>query len=562
MSASINAWGLRIAVAIGVAACALAPPAHAATRAWLDRDSVAAGESVVLSIESDQGLPDTAPLQRDFDVRVAGRDARMDASGGGVRMHVTLRLRLTPRRSGVLLVPPLRVGAESTPALNVAVASGAATPAAATSTAAAPAGAAFAPRGELSIEAVPDDPTPYAQQAVGWTVRLYSALPIMSGRLDQPVPDGATLQRVGDDVQVQREIGGRRYTVVERRYLLIPDRSGALRVPGATFEGRAVANFFEDLFGRQGDALSTRAPARTLRVRPIPAGAPQPWLPLHGLNLRYVATPQALTANAAGTVTIELSADGASAAQLPTLELPASDGLQAFAEPPAVREDSARGRPRTVLTRSFALVPTRSGEVELPGLRIGWWDVAADRARTTALPPLRWQVAPAAGLPTAPPAPSAVPDATSATTSTADARVPRGWLIATVGFALAWLLTLVWALSRGVPSRAQASAPPGGQPPARAGGHAVRKALDTGDLGDVLDALRAQATPPADSVDALLAHLADDAQRAAVQLAQRARFGDGDGVAARTALRQAFARGPRWHAAREADAPLLPPLYP
>ena len=551
MNRGIRAW---LACVLALLACMA--QAQGATRAWLDRDRIAPGESVVLSVESDQGLPDTAPLQRDFDVRVAGRDARMDASGGSVRMHVTLRLRLTPRRTGVLQVPPLRVGAETTPALSVEVAATALSP----SPAASP--ATVGPRGELSIESIPDDATPYAQQAVGWTVRLYSALPIMSGRLDQPVSDGASLQRVGDDVQVQREIGGRRYTVVERRYLLVPDRSGVLRVPGATFEGRAVANFFEELFGRQGDTLATRAPVRTLRVRPIPANAPQPWLPLHGLALRYVATPQALAANAAGTVTIELSADGASAAQLPTLELPASAGVQVFAEPATTREDAGRGRPRTVLTRSFALVPTRSGAVELPGLRIGWWDVVADRARTTALPPLRWEVAPAAGLPAAPPEASASP-ATPTPARGGDAGVPRGWLLATVGFALAWLLTLLWALSRRAPRPAASTT--AGRPgvAAKTGDHhALRRALDTGDLGDVLDALRAQATPPVDTIDALLARLDDPRQAEAVRIAQRARFGNGDGVAARRALREAFAHGPRWCAPERVEASLLPPLYP
>ena len=550
MNRGIRAW---LACVLALLACMA--QAQGATRAWLDRDRIAPGESVVLSVESDQGLPDTAPLQRDFDVRVAGRDARMDASGGSVRMHVTLRLRLTPRRTGVLQVPPLRVGAETTPALSVEVAATALSP----SPAASP--ATVGPRGELSIESIPDDATPYAQQAVGWTVRLYSALPIMSGRLDQPVSDGASLQRVGDDVQVQREIGGRRYTVVERRYLLVPDRSGVLRVPGATFEGRAVANFFEELFGRQGDTLATRAPVRTLRVRPIPANAPQPWLPLHGLALRYVATPQALAANAAGTVTIELSADGASAAQLPTLELPASAGVQVFAEPATTREDAGRGRPRTVLTRSFALVPTRSGAVELPGLRIGWWDVVADRARTTALPPLRWEVAPAAGLPAAPPEASASP-ATPTPARGGDAGVPRGWLLATVGFALAWLLTLMWALSRRALRPAPSTNADNTGVPATHDRHALRRALDTGDLGDVLDALRAQATPPVDTIDALLARLDDPRQAEAVRIAQRARFGNGDGVAARRALREAFAHGPRWHAPARVEASLLPPLYP
>lgn len=553
---------------LSVAALAwlLLAPAHAATRAWLDRDRIAPGESVVLSVQSDQGVPDLAPLQRDFDVRAIGQDRGVTVSNGQARVQTTLRLRLTPRRSGVLLVPPLRVGAEATSPLNVDVVSAtraqSATPTSALPAARA-ASAGTGPRGDLSIETVPDDASPYVQQAVGWTVRLYSALPIMSGKLEQPVPEGASLQRVGDDVQVQREFGGRRYTVVERRYLLVPDRAGTLRIPPATFEGRAVANFFEDLFGRQGDALTAQAPARTLRVQPIPAGAPQPWLPLHGLQLRYTATPQALGANAAGTVGVELTADGASPAQLPALELPATEGLQVFAEPATTREDASRGRPRTVLTRTFSLVPTRSGEVTLPGLRVAWWDVAARRARTATLPPLRWTVAPAAGLPNAP----AVPDAPVASTNAdgAGAQGPRGWVMATVAFALAWLLTLVWALWRRAPSRATATGTPSSSPTreaGQAGVRAVRQALDTGDLGEVLDALRAAATPPADSVDAIVSRLADARQVAAVRQAERARFGGGDGVAARSALREAFAQGPRWQAVPPVQPELLPPLYP
>src|SRR5690606_12967135 len=112
----------------------------------------------------------------------------------------------------------------------------------------------------------------------------------------------ATLQQVGDDAQYNREIDGRRYNVIERRYLLIPERSGSLTVPGASFEGRGAAGFFEDFLGRGGGALHAQAPPRVLEVQPIPDVAPQPWLPLHNMKLRYLATPQQLHAGMAATV--------------------------------------------------------------------------------------------------------------------------------------------------------------------------------------------------------------------------------------------------------------------
>lgn len=535
-----------------------ASAAHGATRASLDRQQVALGESVMLTIETDAGVPDVAPLSWDFDVTPRGQGTRMGISGGTVQMLDTFNYELRPRRAGALPLPPMRVGSDRTPALSLAV----------NVQAAAQAGG--VPRGNVYIESVADDATPYMQQVVGWTVRLYSALPIMSGRIDQPAPDGASLTRVGNDVQSVKQVNGRSYTVVERRYLLIPERSGTLQVPAPTFEGRAVANFFEDLFGRRGDAIDARGTARTLRVQPVPAAAALPWLPLHDLRLEYKATPQTLAAGAAGTLTVQLVADGASALQLPELQLPAVEGLQVFPEPATTTESSAAGRPRTTVTRSFSLVPARSGEIALPGLRIGWWDVTRDRAAQAQLRGLRWTVAPSASLPT--PATMQVDatgvDAVDAAPGTADTprNASRNWIVATVLFALAWLATLVWALQRrALPVGAanvdhSVAMPP--LLPAAPSMQALRQALQVGDFGDVFDVLMAMARPPATSVDELVARIDDARQQEALRAAQRARYGGGDGTAAREALRSAFAGGPSWTRTPTHPAPLLPPLYP
>ena len=89
-----------------------------------------------------------------------------------------------------------------------------------------------------------------------------------------------------------------------------------------------------------------------------PAGAPQPWLPLHGLALRWRGSPQQGRAGDAFTVTIEATADGASATQLPEIELPPIDGAQVFADPPQSDDGFEHGRPRTRVLRRFSIVPS------------------------------------------------------------------------------------------------------------------------------------------------------------------------------------------------------------
>src|SRR5690606_259824 len=130
--------------------------------------------------------------------------------------------------------------------------------------------------------------------------------------------------------------------------------------------------------------------------------------------------------------------------------------------------------------------------------------------------------------------------------------------------ALAWLRTLAWGWhrQRRRPSAGAGPALPGSQDSVHARA-SLQRALDTGDLGDVADALCATARPPAQGLDEVAERLADPRQREAVALLQRARWAGGDGSVARRALREAFRRGPRWapRQAAQQDDP-LPPLYP
>ena len=235
----------------------LAPAAHAQVRAWVDRERIEAGETTTLNIaaESLDSAPDYGPLLRDFELsgRSSSRSAR--STNGRVTMHTQYSIVLQPRREGVLTIPSLRIGTKTSPPLTLTVVPATRVPARA---------------GDLAfIESELDDNDPYVQQAVGLKLRLYYAVPLVSGDLDQATPDGATLRKVGQDLQYSQEAGGRRYNVVERRYLLIAERSGRLVLPGARFRGQGVGGFFDDLFGDGRTPLAADAPSRVVQVRQI-----------------------------------------------------------------------------------------------------------------------------------------------------------------------------------------------------------------------------------------------------------------------------------------------------
>lgn len=552
-------------------------PVGAVTRAWLDRDSANAGDVVMLNIETDQrGVdPDYTPLRNDFALGAKSANQQMQVTNGSVTVRALFGVVLTPRKSGELIVPAIRVGNERTEPLRLQVGASASDAGSSAS------GAAAAAQGneDAFVQTQVDDPQPYVQQSVGVVVRLYFATQLASGELDLEAPDGASLQRIGDDVSSVKVLNNRQYNVVERRYLLVPERSGRLVLPSARFNGRSVGGFFDDYFGRGNGELSARSASIPLQVRAQPANAPQPWLPLRSLQLRYTTTPQRATAGEAAQLVVEASARGATQAQFPELPTPSVPDAQVFAEPPQYEERFVDGSPQLRLTRRYSIVPNRAGPLVVPGLQVAWWDVGAAAAKTAALPDLTLDVAAGSGAFAAPaPAPTpaaspspdnAAPTAAAGTLSLQQAAAtqrPWGWIAAAIGFGLLWIATLVWALlrrrggSHGAPViNASDAAAPGRR--VTHGVAELRRALDTGGMDDVAAVLCGMAGVT--DIDSVLAALSDPAQRAAVAQMQRARWGgDGDVTSARSALREAFAKGPRWRHATAAEPEVLAPLYP
>jgi hypothetical protein len=585
----------------------LAAPTHAAgLEARLDRSEVVEGEPVVLTLSTDggaSGTPDLAPLQQDFDLLSQGQSNSMSFVNGRTSSQREWHLTLMPRRTGKVQIPPVQLGAAKSRALTLEV-----LPAAA----AAQRGVDLPVMLEADVESASSH---FVQQQLVYTVRVLHAVPLRDANLSMPQVDDALVYPLGDGTRFETYRNGRQYQAIERRFAILPQRSGELRIggpvltaripdsaqapgqqaPGSALRDRFFGNDpFAGVFG-QSRPVQSRAPDRQIDVRPPPPGSSAPWLPAESLTLNENWSPDGngLRVGEPVTRTVVITAQGLADEQLPELDLGAGAvGVKVYPDRAQAdtRPDNGTLVSQKVLTA--AIVPQQAGPLELPELTLGWWDVNEDRQRIARIPARTVEVAPAAGsaAATAPrrsepvqpgqPAQSAGPGAGATgpdPRQSVDEREAGShdsvWRWLAILFGLAWLgaMALWWRARRGAVGRpvGAMSGPQVLQKTPRTGLDELSAAFATNDPRQARQALIdwAGGQWPGDTVHDLGAvgqRLAPEARTTVMQI-DAVLFGREqaawDGQAAWQRLRPLIPKSPGGRKGGEGSG-ILPPLYP
>lgn len=520
-------YALQLLLLLALLGAATALHAAAAPRASVDRNAVAQGDSLTLTIHVDDtgvAAPDLTPLQRDFELYGSSQSTQRSLTNGRLQSSMEWQVTLMPKRSGDLVIPALQVGDGATQPLTIRVA---------------PAGTGSGPGADadadadepIFLEAQLDRQSVYVQQQAVLTVRVFHAIQLDDMQLSEPSFDNASVRKIGE-TSFRRDIRGTTYLVHERSYAIFPQQPGELTVPELVFNASQPLTR-RTLFNFPGQGRPLRKMTRQLQltVKPIPKSFSGPvWLPATNLTLAEQWSNSARTVNVGDSVTrnITVQADGLLASQLPAQEAPHLDNAKVYNDQPTLDDQQDARGVHGKRTEHMALIPSQPGELTLPEVRVVWWDVNSDSEKVATLAPSTLQIAGSVPAPAAPP-PAAAPHSPAATVpppatplpavAAATASQPL-WQLATLAFALAWLATLYlyWRLRRSpVPTRRTEAAPP---------------ATNGGEI-------------------AAFRHLQDVCR-------------SGDATAARTALvawARAFYRAPRMHTVEQvlqrADSPLL-----
>lgn len=457
--------------AVALMALLIAGAASGAVRATLDAPQTGVGEPVRLTLSYDgqtREQPDLTPLQQDFDILSSSRSNNMQIINGNVSSHTEVQLMIAPKRAGQLLVPQVTWGGELSNPVTLLVSAGAAPQ-----------------RQNVFLEEIVDTHEPYVQAAVNVTVRVYAGERLLQAGLEFTGNSDVLVQQVGADRNRQLEKNGQLYDVVERHYVLFPQKDGEIRLSGAQLSGQVVVRLrpdrlttdpFADLFGAAGMAAGTK-PIRihgdevVLNVKPRPQGTDaRDWLPARRVTLTEQWHPDGADIHVGDPITrdLHLKAEGLNAAQLPDVSalMTMPPGVKAYPDQPKL--DNAVQGEVVVGTRdqSVAMIADRAGTVELPAVKLAWWDTASNEVREVTLPARTVKVLPAVG---GAPASAAVSGAVDTAATDAEATANGGatpvavtsgsraragslrdpWLWSTLAFAVLWIGTVMaWVVAR------------------------------------------------------------------------------------------------------------------
>ena len=359
--------------------------------ARVDRSEVTEGETFTLELiqRDDDSEPDVSPLLIDFEIISTSRSRQMSIVNGSMDSTTSWRYVLSPIRSGALLIPSITSGSVKTEPLNIQV-----TPATSAST----------ETREIFLEVSVDNKKPYVQSQVIYTVKIFRARDFYDGSLSDPKSSDFIHQRLGEDTSYRLQKDGTRYTVIQRRYVMFPQKSGELSIPPIVLSATVAANTSsQGTFGgliTQGRPVRLRSESITLDVQAAPGSYPgQWWLPAQSVKIGEtwsedldewrVGTPI--------TRTLNISAQGIQRGQLPGLPLPKIEGLKIYSDQPELSEQATLDGLAGLHTERWAIIPSKAGDYLLPELQIAWWNVNSDRQEYAVLPARRIQVLPAIG---------------------------------------------------------------------------------------------------------------------------------------------------------------------
>lgn len=445
--------GNSLTAAVIIALALIANTALAAVTASVDRNRVALGDTLRLTItatdDEDLDAGQLQVLQNDFDILQRSTSSNTSIINGRISQSRKMVVDLAPRREGNFQIPRMQFGQSTTPSLTVAVE---------------PASDTTDGGQSVIFEIDVDRDEVYVQGQVILTLRVQQAVNLEARSLSPLNLDNAFVKPL-EQRSFQRVIDGRPWRVDEIRYAIFPERSGELEIPAQVFSGRidrGRRSFFD--LGGGGQLVRRSTQPITLSVLPKPDSyPPADWLPAEQLTLQetWSTPPEQLRVGESATRTVRIVGDGLQGAQLPPILFTPPDGLKYYPDQPSISEQEVPSGLEGIREDSAAIVPTSAGTYVIPEIRIPWWDTKTGELRyavlpsreitaTGTLPSTANNIAEAmgdAGNAVAPPMPSAPIDVGSMTipgsASVSEAEL-TAWQALAIFSTLGWCLTLFY----------------------------------------------------------------------------------------------------------------------
>lgn len=357
--------------------------------ASVDRTKIALGESLRLTVssqDSSSGMDADFSEIKDFDILSRSSSSVTQFFNGKMSENISIILDLSPKKSGILKIPPLKINAGGNTALTkqieIEVTDGGSKQ--------------IKGSGDtqgIFAESLLSQKNTYVGQPVLYTFYLYFRDQIARPNLTLPDFKGIAATELKNPSSYTKNINGASYNVLEKKVLLTPQKAGRYDFDPALLVYEAGAGVRRDVFGFPETVFqrkSLRTESLSLDVKempPVPQG-----LDYSGfagiLSVRMSMEPKELKTGDSGTLAIEYEGSGGRIADIAKPEIKLHDTFKVYPDEPEVKEDTGESGFFGKKTFKVAIVPTTVGEFKLEPLSITYFDTKTGEYRTLSTEPL------------------------------------------------------------------------------------------------------------------------------------------------------------------------------
>lgn len=349
----------------------------------VDRTPLVLHESFRVFFETSDsvGDPDFSSLRKDFDILSTGQSSSTTMINGQIKRSKKWVLDVFAKRHGQLIIPAIQFGKEYSQLMTIQVhAAKQSTPQQGI--------------GDIFLEAVATPKTPYVQQQVLLTVRLFRAVHMSNDHLSEPTVEGAAvIKKLVSNRQYNATRNNRQYIVYEQRYAIFPQASGAFKIGQLTFQReRGTGSVFNRSMNQR---LVTRSDEIVLQVQNAPtAYQGKKWLPAQKVTLveSWSESSSGVASNfyvgEPITRTITLRAEGVTGSHIPELQTQfnTTNAFKQYPDQPSLQDQLSNQGVNGVRIEKIAIISSKAGKYTLEAIVIPWWNTRTNQQEYASLP--------------------------------------------------------------------------------------------------------------------------------------------------------------------------------
>ncbi len=366
---------------------ALANPEITAT---VDRTNISLNEQIQLTITITGGKasePDL-PLSQDFNTSFQGTSSQIQMINGNTTSTESYIYQVSPTRSGSLTIGKISTIIDGkkyyTEPIKIEV----------TKTSQ---NSNISQNDEVFVTAEVDNKTPFVNQEIIYSFKVFRRVATANNNVTFPEFKDFWTEDMGKEINYEQIIKGQKYAVAEIKKALFPIKSGNIKINPANFKVEIIIKDDDTGFGgffsqSRTETKEFSSSPLNIDVKPLPAGKPANFSNLVGSDISFESDISHKDVNAGDSVTLNLKIQGkGNINDLKTLPLTLNN-TKIYQDKPVAKSFIQNNELYMGKILKYALVPLKSGKLEIPPLKLSYFNPKTKRYETLSTKPVSLSV--------------------------------------------------------------------------------------------------------------------------------------------------------------------------